>query len=249
MKKALTAVVALLAIGLLGALGYMKFTEKDRLSVPDETALAAMQSDVAVDVSDDTWVVFRPKAVTPDTAFVFYPGAYCDPRGYAEPLSRIAAAGFLVVAVQMPFHIAVLNRGAMDDVREDFPEIQRWFLGGHSLGGAMAANYAKANPDKLEGLIIWDSHPADADTLVDVDFDVALIHRADAEGVPPQLYQDTFHLFPESAVITKVPGGNHMQFGNFIVPAQGYQDVEATIPARQQQDITVAATVRALSAN
>ena len=247
MKKVLTVFLVVVAAVLIGGLGYIKFTEKDRLSVPDETALAAMQSDMAVDVSEDKWVVFRPRSTEPDTALVFYPGAYCDPRGYAEPLSRIAAAGFLVVAVPMPFNVAVLNIDAMDDVQRAFPGIRRWFIGGHSLGGAMAAKYAKANPDNLAGLIIWDSHPSDADTLVDVDFPVALIHRADEQGVPPTLYQEKLHLFPESAAITGVRGGNHMNFGNFIVPAEGYQDVEASIPARRQQDIVVKATVAALS--
>ena len=247
MKKVLALVLVLVAVVVIGGLGYFKLTEKDRLSIPDEIALAAMQSDVAVEVSEEKWLVFRPRNAEVDTALVFYPGAYCDPRGYAEPLSRIAAAGFLVVAVPMPFHLAVLNVGAMDDVRGDFPEIRRWFLGGHSLGGAMASNYAKANADRVDGLIIWDSHPSDADTLVDVDFPVTLIHRADPNGVAPTLYQEKFHLFPESAAITGVPGGNHMNFGNFIVPPDGYQDVEATIPARRQQDIAVKASIAALT--
>ena len=148
MKKVLAVVLVLVAFVVVGGLGYFKLTEKDRLSIPDEIALAAMQSDVAVEVSEEKWLVFRPQNIEPDTALVFYPGAYCDARGYAEPLSRVAAAGFLVIAVPMPFHLAVLNVGAMDDVRKDFPEIHRWFIGGHSLGGAMASNYAKANPDK-----------------------------------------------------------------------------------------------------
>lgn len=48
----------------------------------------------------------------------------------------------------MPRNLAVLDVNAADGITEQYPDIDVWYLGGHSLGGAMAANYA-ANRNNL----------------------------------------------------------------------------------------------------
>ena len=38
-------------------------------------------------------------------------------------------------------------------------------IGGHSVGGTMAAQYIKSHPDLIAGLVIWASYLADLDVL------------------------------------------------------------------------------------
>ena len=46
-----------------------------------------------------------------------------------------------------------------------FPEIRKWAVGSHSLGGAMAARSELQNPDVVQGLVKWAAYPAATDDL------------------------------------------------------------------------------------
>lgn len=56
-------------------------------------------------------------------------------------MESLAQKGILCVLVRMPFNLAVFDVNAADGIREMFPEITDWYIGGHSLGGSMAAAY------------------------------------------------------------------------------------------------------------
>ena len=58
---------------------------------------------------------------------------------YAPLLHDLAEDGILCVLVKMPCNLAVLDMNAADGIPECFPEVTDWYIGGHSLGGAMAA--------------------------------------------------------------------------------------------------------------
>jgi len=45
------------------------------------------------------------------------------------------------------------------------PDIQTWTIGGHSLGGSMAARFARLHPEEIKGLVLWASYPAETDDL------------------------------------------------------------------------------------
>lgn len=247
MKKLLTygvgGLVATLVLVMGGWLAWSKANE----AAPAPEAVAALQSDDRVTVEDGEFIVFRPAGAMPTTGVIVYPGAGCDVRGYSPVLRRLASRGYLVVAVPMPLNMAIFGANRADDVRAEFPDVERWVIAGHSMGGAMAARYAHAHPDDLAGLIIWDSRPAESDTLVDLKYPVWHIHRATADGRPPEKFEKYRNLFPATSTWVPIPGGIHMQFGSF--DGGTYQEEwTAKITREQQQDLVVTGTLNALLA-
>jgi len=200
MKKILK-ILAGVVIGIpLLAFGWLVYSTDKNLATPTNDALAALVSDEAVSVKSGDWLIMRPATATPMTGVILYPGANCEISGYAPVLRNIAAAGYLVVVVSMPFDFAIFAPDRADEVRAAFPEIDRWVLIGHSMGGAMAGRYAFQHQDDLAGLIMWDAYPPESNSLADAALPVVHVHRANSEGVPPQSFLDTRPLFPGDSV-------------------------------------------------
>ena len=119
----------------------------------DAAAEAALLSDDSVTVTQEngSWV-FAPD--TPTAGLIFYPGGKVENTAYAPLLHKLANKGILCVLVKMPCNLAVLDMNAADGIPEDFPEVNSWYIGGHSLGGAMAVSYAAKHTDELDGLVL-----------------------------------------------------------------------------------------------
>ncbi len=134
-KRILLGVLALIAIALAGFVIWAAFP-----AGPDEEAMQALHSDEVVNVTLlPGQIIFRPAQGTVDVGLVFYPGGRVDYRSYAPPLRAIAAEGYWVALVSMPLNLAVFDPNRANAVIDAHPEIQHWAVGGHSLGGAMAA--------------------------------------------------------------------------------------------------------------
>jgi hypothetical protein len=245
MKKFLKIfAVTIIALPIL-AFGWLFYSTEKNLASPATEALAALASDESVIVEDGDWLVMRPAASTPTTGLILYPGANCDIRGYAPVLREIAAAGYLAVALPMPFDFAIFAPDRASEVPAAFPEIKEWVLVGHSMGGAMAGRYAYHNPDELAGLILWDSYSPAANSLADSSLPVLHIHRATLEGLPPQKFEDMRYAYPKSSKWVPVPGGIHMYFGSF--DGGGYvEQWTPQISRAEQQATVIAATLEAL---
>ena len=128
-------------------------------SVGRQPCLPAGGSGVTVTQARN-YIAFQPASAEPATGFLFYPGGRVDYRSYAPALRAIAARGYTVVLAEMPLSLAVFRINAADAILPAFPEVKTWALGGHSLGGAMAARYTFTHPDAARGLVLWASFPA-----------------------------------------------------------------------------------------
>ena len=209
---------------------------------PEPEALAALRSDDHVTVSLNDYVVFQPASRKISTAFVFYPGGRVDYRSYAAPLRRIAAEGYLVILLPVRLNLAIFDINAADGPIASFPEIRHWVVGGHSLGGAVAATYA-GRDNTLDGVVFWASYPADA-TLKNTDLKILSIYGTlDMGGVDS--FEASRSNLPSTAKFVVIDGGNHGQFGDYgIQPG----DNEASISRAEQQKQVVEATVKFLKA-
>jgi hypothetical protein len=222
-----------------------------RFSPADPLALAALRSDARVEVTTGRWIVMRPVAGMREPALVFYPGGQVAAEGYAEPLRRVAESGFLVVVVPMPLDLALLAPERAGSVMQEFPEVRRWVIGGHSLGGAMAARFVFRHPARMTGLLLWDAYPADTDDLSTAILPVMQILRLHADGQPPEVYLRTRDLLPESTQFVTLPGGTHMNYGRFIAAERlGKGDpsvVAGSMTVEDQHARVVAATIAFLA--
>ena len=161
-----------------------------------------------------------------DTAIIFYPGAKVEAEAYLPLLNQIRQTGVTCILVDMPFHMAIFDSNAAEDVMAQFPQIEHWYLAGHSMGGAMASKFAAEHPDEVDGLIlmgayIYGDYP-DEDTLT----------------IYGSLNQSVEDKIDYTENIVEIEGGNHAQFGNY-----GMQkgDPPAEISAEEQQRQTVEA--------
>jgi hypothetical protein len=210
---------------------------------PGQQALAALEADGEVTVqSGNDSIVFMPANVEPDTGLIFYPGGRVDYRSYARPLHQIAARGYLVVLVRAPLNLMVFDPSKADSILPQYPQIQHWAVGGHSLGGAMAANYVYTHPGAVDGLVLWAAYPASNNDLSNSGLKVLSIYGTlDMAGVGA--FDASRALLPADTTWVVIDGGNHAQFGNYgLQPG----DHVATISASDQQAQVVDATVKFL---
>lgn len=208
---------------------------------PMPEAEAALQSDAQVVVETEPWITFMPAGPVKDTGLILYPGGRVDARSYAPPARAIAEAGYLVVIVPMPLNLAVFGASRAADVITAHPEVARWAIGGHSLGGAMASNFVAKNPEAVEGLVLWAAYPATSDDLSGLSTLVASSISATNDGLStPDKIDASRPLLPATTTWVPIRGGNHAQFG-WYGPQPG--DGQATISHEQQMAEQVQGTI------
>lgn len=207
-------------------------------------ARAALASGGGVSVEPGRWLVFRPADREPTVGYAFYPGGRVPVEAYAPMAREIARTGYLVVLMPMPLNLAVLDAGEAGEVAEAFPEIGRWAVGGHSLGGVAAASYAHDNPASVRGLVLLAAYPQDSvDLSARGDLAVASISGTRDGVLSEEGLEASVRRLPRVTARVRIEGGNHAQFG-WYGPQVG--DGEATITRREQQERVVAATLGVL---
>jgi hypothetical protein len=221
--------------------GFVIWAETPPSPLPE--AFYALTSDSSVTVSIGNWLVFTPVSSNLSTGFIIYPGGRVDFRSYAPAAHAIAAEGYLAVIPLMPLNLAVFGVDTANDVIGHYPDISSWAIGGHSLGGTMAAQFAFENPSKIKGLVLWAAYPASGTDLSKSNLLVTTIHGSNDGLVTTKQIDDSLKLLPSSTVRVEITGGNHAQFGWYGDQAG---DNAATIARQAQQNLTVTATVQLL---
>jgi len=210
---------------------------------PTETALASLSSDTQVAIElGDGFITFDPVQTEPSTGFIFYPGGRVDYRAYAPTLHKIAEQGYFVVVVQVKLNLAFFDVNAADHVIFEYPLIQHWVVGGHSLGGVAASSYASAHLDKTDGIVFWASYPAN-DSLKYSDVSVLSIYASNDGLATSDKVDSSRALLPLQTEYVLIEGGNHAQFGSYG-PQSG--DNPASISAEDQWNQIADATVKFL---
>ncbi|MBR2527100.1 MAG: alpha/beta fold hydrolase [Blautia sp.] len=194
-----------------------------------EMAVSALQSDNAVTVekTKSGWLFDGP---SDDDLLLFYPGGKVEETAYAPLLHILAAEEMDVYLFSMPLRLAILGLNAADDVvREN--RYERYYIGGHSLGGAMAAIYGAKHQEEIKGIILLAAYPTKktgTDTLLIFGSEDGVLNMARVE--------EAEKLVSGRYDANCIDGGNHARFGDY---GDQSGDGKAGISAQRQWDLTV----------
>ncbi len=207
---------------------------------PSEAALRALESSAGLQVQATTygWVFIPQGAVK--GGLVFYPGGLVEPQAYAPVLRRIAASGFRVALLRVRFNLAVTEQGKARAAIAEAPQLP-WAVGGHSLGGVVASNFADSNLE-ARALVMWAAYPQNDLSAKNLPT-LALYGEKDGVIGQEQLAASQGK-FPQGTLRQTIPGLNHAGFGSY-----GTQrgDNPATIPPEAGWDEIAQRTVAFLN--
>lgn len=218
-------------------------------SQPTVIATSALESDAAIDVEiTPTFIGFRPKLSDKiiRTGFIFYPGGLVDERAYAPLCRAIAAQGFFIALVPVPLKLAVFDPFVAYPVIRENRFVRSWAIGGHSLGGAMAARFVHQDSAVCKGLILYAAYPDGSNDLSKRKISVlSLSGSLDGLATPTTIEDNKKYLpAPPQTRYVVLEGGNHAQFGSY---GKQNRDNDATMSYEEQQRRTVEETVRFLN--
>jgi hypothetical protein len=182
------------------------------------------------ELKDDT-IVFEASNST--VGFIFYPGGKVEYTAYIPLMKKLSDNGITCLLVDMPFNLAVLDINRAKGLQELYPNITNWYIGGHSLGGSMAASYLSNNLDSFDGLILLGSY-----STVDFsnsDIKVLSIYGSNDLVMNREKYIEYKNNIDDNLKEVVIDGGNHAYYGMY-----GNQkgDGVSSITNREQINIT-----------
>ena len=200
----------------------------------DNVAIEAFYTfeDSEKEVLEDGTILYSPE--TPKAGLIFYPGGKVEHTAYEPLMVTCMQQGIACILVEMPLRLAVLNKNAANGLKTHFPEIETWFIGGHSLGGSMAASYLKKHADEFNGLILLGAYST-AD-LSDTSLRVLSMYGSEDNVLNMKKYDKYKENLPQNHEKFVINGGNHAYFGMY-----GEQDGDGTATFTNEKQIKKAA--------
>jgi len=178
---------------------------------PSEVALQALAPSTKVQVQTTPYGwVFIPRG-TVKGGLAFYPGGLVEPQAYAPLMQRIAARGYRVALLRVRFNLAVTEQGKARQAIADASQLP-WAVGGHSLGGVVASNFADSNPD-TRAIVLWAAYPQN-DLSANNLPTLAIFGQKDGVIRPEQIAASQAR-FPKNTQKQTIPGLNHAGFGSY----------------------------------
>ena len=197
---------------------------------------AVLISDGAHELSEDI-LVFEPENAR--AGFIFYPGGKVEYTAYEPLMNACKEQGILCVLVKMPFNLAVLDINAANGITEQFPHVENWYIGGHSLGGSMAAGFLAENLTEFDGLILLGSYSTY--DLSDAGVSVLSVYGSEDTVLNREKYNEYRVNLPDDFTEIVIDGGCHAYFGVY-----GPQDGDGTPEISNEEQISL--TAEAISA-
>ena len=177
----------------------------------DKTAMEAfpVASGVSRTVLQDGTVIFEPEQA--EAGFIFYPGGKVEHTAYEPLLQTLAAEGVLCALVEVPLRLAILDVDAAEGIAEQYPEVENWYIGGHSLGGSAAAMYLEEHTDEFAGLILLGSYSTV--DLSEGEVEVLSVYGSEDKVLNKENYLESKENLPQDFMEFIIEGGCHAYFG------------------------------------
>ncbi len=235
MKILKRIIIGFVVLLLVASIGFVAWTRIDRR--PAQAVATALITPATKTAQG--WLMFKPDQAS-DTGFIFYPGGLVDPAAYAPIAKGVADQGVTAIIVPMPLDLAVFGINSADGVIAANPDIKHWIIGGHSLGGSMAAEYAAHNSNKVQGLVLMAAYPAASTNLSTLPLKAVSLRGSNDQVASQANVEDGLKRLPPDTQYIVIDGGNHGQFGDYGLQSG---DGTATISPDDQWNQTIKAIV------
>lgn len=227
-KKIILLVIIVLILSFVGCTVY--YTNDYYHAEETAVSLITTPKENVVVTEENGVFTFKPQNAT--KGIIFYPGGKVEAESYAPLMHSLAEEGILSVLVTMPGNLAVLDMNAADGICEQYPEIESWYMAGHSLGGSMAASYIAENSQEFDGIILLASYST-AD-LSDSDLEVLSIYGSNDGVLNMEKYFEYKPNLPSDFEEFIIDGGCHAYFG-----AYGEQDGDGKAKIAREEQIRI----------
>lgn len=198
-----------------------------------QLALDSLVSDNNVEVTVDGNITFTPKGKEVTKGFILYPGAKVEAKAYAPLCKKIAESGYEVVILDMPLNFSLLGQNKAEEVIKEHENIKSWVVGGHSLGGIVAAKFAEHN-NNVDGVVFLASYPLN-DNIKQLGKKIVSIWGSKDGVVNFARLIKSKDKLPQDTTYVEIEGANHSQFGDY---GKQKGDYDALISKEKQLDIT-----------
>lgn len=197
----------------------------------DDEAIAAFGKVCATEFEDEDGNTILAPSTDANVGFIFYPGGKVEADSYLPFMRSLAEKGIFCVLVDMPFNLAVFDTGAAKQPIERYSHIDKWYIGGHSLGGSMAADFASKNTDRIDGVILLAAY-----STADIsDLSALSVYGSEDEVMNAEKYEKYKSNLPSHLDEHIIEGGCHAYFGMY---GEQDGDGEASISPEEQIIIT-----------
>ena len=208
-KKVIFAISAVLLVtAILFCVGYVN--DYYRMDVRGVESFA-VENPVSKQVLEDGTLVYRPEEM--DTGIIFYPGGKVEHTAYEPLMKALASEGIMCVLIEMPFHLAVFDSNAAEGIQEQYPDIVKWYIGGHSLGGSMAAAYLGDHAEEYDGLILLGSYSTE--DLSSASLKVLSVYGSEDKVMNAENYVENKRNLPADFTEVVLDGACHAYFGMY----------------------------------
>ena len=166
-----------------------------------------------------------------DKLVIFYPGAKVEEIAYAPLMMKLASNGIDAYIVKMPFKLAILGKSRALQVIKEY-NYDNYYMMGHSLGGAMAADFTSTGKGNIKALILLAAY-----SMKKIPDGVKVLSiYGDLDGVLNKENYNKYRKNIEDDLEEYViKGANHAGFGLY---GGQKDDLDATISQDEQQTIT-----------
>ncbi len=200
----------------------------------DEAAVEeAVGSTATVITAYDDALLFDPGNT--ETLLIFYPGGKVEYTAYEPLMIKLSEQGIACLLLKMPFNLAVFDINAADNYQDVIDRFRNVYIGGHSLGGSMAAVYADSHREALDGLVLLASYSTSDLSLSGLK--VISIYGSNDGVLNRESYAENTGNLPAGYKEIVLSGGNHAGFGCY---GEQKGDKEAEITQEDQQEQTAA---------
>jgi dienelactone hydrolase len=140
----------------------------------------------------------------------------------------VEESGVTVLITEPTLNLAFVDLRTLDQFTTAAPEVDTWFVGGHSLGGVRAC---LMTPDAgAQGLVLFGSYCAN--DVSDSGLQVLSIAGENDLLSTPAIIEKNASLLPANATFVTIEGANHASFGDYGAQSG---DGERTITSTQMR--------------